>query len=240
MPYAQKIIEGLSGGDSTQKSYAQIILSRISTSKSNNGFYSTVFSYYKDRTIFSVLAGHYGGAGALPLDLSVESGGQQLVPKTVSLKKTGDVKNVTSSSEPDFNALITGFAPYLGWSQVDSGAELTLEFECDITPKSKRYSGLIVPSYLGAEAQGTLTAYVNGQKVKTSTGYAIIFPPEEYPGPEGEYRYMSDPENAPASEVYVICFINAMYKMWGEKALFGLYNYDVNSTNRAMEGLFAN
>ena len=186
------------------------------------------------------MAGHYGGAGALPLDLSVEAGGQQVVPKTVSIKKTGDVKDVSSSNEPDFNALITGFAPYLGWSQVESGAELTLEFDCDITPKSKRYSGLIVPSYLGAEAEGTLTAYVNGQKVKSSTGYAVIFPPEDYPGPEGEYRYKSEPENAPASEVYVICFINAMYNMWGEKTLFGLYNYDLSSTSQAAGDLFSN
>lgn len=240
MPYASKIIEGLSSSDSTQKSYAQIILSRISTSKSTNEFYKTIFQSYKDKTIFSILGGHYGGAGALPLDLSIEAGGAQIVPKTVSLKKEGDIKNVSSSKEPDFNALITGFAPYLGWSQVESAAELELRFDCDITPHSKRYSGLIASSYLGAEATGTLTAYVNGEKVKTSTGYALILPPEEYPGPSGEFRYMSDPENAPSSEVYVICFINAMYNMWGEKALFGLYNFDINSTNKASEKLFAN
>ena len=66
MPYAQKIIEGLSGGDSTQKSYAQIILSRISTSKGNNEFYMNLFAYYKDKTIFSVFGGALRRRGRAP------------------------------------------------------------------------------------------------------------------------------------------------------------------------------
>ncbi len=240
IPYADKIIEGLSSADSEQKSYARIILSRISTAKSTNEFYTKIFASYKDSTIFSILAGHYGGAGSLPLGLGIEVGGQQISPKTVSVTKTGDVKNVSSSNEPDFSTLVMGFAPYLGWSQVESDAEIVLEFNCDITPKPKRYSGLLSGSYLGAEASGTLSLYINGEKVKTSTGHALILPPEEYPGPSGEFRYMGDPENAPASEVYVICFINAMYNMWGEKALFGFYNYDLNSTKQAAADLLEN
>ena len=63
--------------------------------------------------------------------------------------------------------LVAGFAPYLGWSQIDEGADMVLEFDCDITPRSKRYSGLLAASYLGAEATGTLTVYVNGEKIKS-------------------------------------------------------------------------
>ena len=236
-PYANKIIEGLTGGDSGQKSYAQIILSRVSTSKSNNEFYTTVFSHYKDMTVFSILAGHYGGSGALPLNLSLDVNGEAMVPETVTIKKTGDVKNVSSDNEPDYNALVTGFAPYMGWSQIDEGADIVLEFDCDITPRSKRYPGLLAASYLGAEATGTLTAYVNGEKIKSSTGHASILPPDDYPGPSGEFRYKSDPQDAPAEDVYVASFINAMYNLWGEKALFGLYNFDINATNQAVQDL---
>ena len=239
-PYAAKITQGLNSSDATEKSYAQIILSRVSEAKSNNEFYNAIFASYKDKTVFTILSGHYGGAGAVPLDLTVDAGGAQTVPKTVVFKKTGDVKNVSASNEPDYSSLITGFAPYVGWSQVESGGDITLEFNCDITPRSKRYSGLLAASYLGAEASGTLTVYVNGEKVKSSKGSALIMPPEDYPGPSGEFRYKSDPQDAPASDVYVICFINAMYNMWGEKALFGLYNYDANATNQASDGLFTN
>ena len=237
MPYVNKVVEGLTSSDSQQKSYAQIILSRISTSKSNNEFYNTVFSHYKDMTVFSILAGHYGGSGALPLSLSIDVGGQTIVPETVTVKKSGDVKNVSADNEPDYNALVTGFAPYMGWSQVDEGADFVLEFDCDITPRSKRYSGLLAASYLGAEATGTITLYVNGEKVKSATGHATILPPDDYPGPSGEFRYKSDPQDAPAEEVYTVSFINAMYNMWGEKALFGLYNYDINATAQAVQNL---
>lgn len=240
MPYAAKIIESLSSSDSLQKSYAQIILSRISTAKSTNSFYATVFESYKDSTIFSILAGQYGGAGALPLDLSIDVDGTQVAPKTISIEKTGDAKNVSSSNEPDYTSLLSGFAPYLGWSEVESGAEIEIKFDCDITPKSKRYSGLLSGSYLGAEATGTLTVYINGEKVKTSIGHALILPPTDYPGPAGEFRYLSDASDAPIKEVYDICFINAMYSMWGEKVLFGFYNYDLSSTNQAVGDLLEN
>ncbi len=239
-PYSAKITQDLLSSDSAKKTVAQVILSRVSTAKSNNGFYKTIFESYKDKTIFTILAGHYGGAGSLPLNLTIDVNGQQVSPQTVTVTKTGDVKNVSSSKEPDYSALISGFAPYLGWSEEESGADITLEFTCDITPKSKRYSGLIASSYLGAEAKGTLTLYVNGEKIKSVSGYALISPPSDYPGPEGEFRYKGEPEDAPVSDAYVICFINAMYNMWGEKALFGFYNYDVNSTNEASTDIFIN
>ena len=35
----------------------------------------------------------------------------------------------------------------------------------------------------------------------------------------------------------MVSFINAMYNMWGEKALFGLYNFDINATNEAVQAL---
>ncbi len=236
--YSSKIVQDLLSSDDAKKTAAQIILSRVSTSKSNHAFYKTIFDSYKDKTVFTILAGHYGGAGALPLDLTIDVNGSQISPQTVTVKKTGDVKNVSSSKEPDYKTLIAGFAPYLGWTEAESDADITLDFDCDITPKDKRYSGLIASSYLGAEARGTLTLYVNGEKIKSVSGYALISPPSEYPGPEGEFRYKSEREDAPASDAYLIAFINAMYNMWGEKALFGFYNYDVNATDKASSDLF--
>ncbi len=237
MPYAAKIIEGLTSSNDEEKFITQRILSRISTAKIQNDFYKTIFAYKKEKTIFSVLASHYTGLGALPVNLSFEDGENIIQPTTISVKFTGDVKNVTKSDEPDFSSLLKGFASYLGVSLVTQDADVALEFDCDITPRSTRYSGLLSRSFSGAEASGRLDAYVNGTKIKSVTGFASIIPPQEYPGPSGEFSYKNDEKDAPSDEAYVICFMNAMYNMWGEEAILALYNYNMFLAAQAAEGL---
>ncbi|MCK5128235.1 MAG: hypothetical protein KAQ68_00170 [Clostridiales bacterium] len=238
-PYVGKVIEGLLSDDNTLRTDAQIILSRASTAKLQNEFYKTIFAYYKDRNIFSILASHYTGIGALPVNLSFDKDGVAINPETISLKITGDVKNVSKANEPDYSALLSGFASHLGLTVVAADADVALEFDCTITPRSKRYSGLITSSFLGAEATGKLTASVSGAQVSSVTGTASILPPEDYPGPSGEFRYKADEEDAPSDEVFIICFINAMYNMWGDEALFGLYNFKMYATSQAVEAMFS-
>lgn len=239
LPYAGKIIEGLTSRDSMIKSRTQLILSRISTATKNNEFYKTIFSYHKDRTVFSILASHLIGVDAIPVNLSFEKSGSVIAPKTISLKIKGDVKNVSSSKEPKYNDLIKGFASYLGVTLVDSGADVELEFDCDITPRSKRYSGLLDKSFLGADASGHMTAIVDGKKIATASGSGTILPPDEYPGPSSVFIYKNDEEDAPADDAFVICFINAMYNMWGDEALLGLYNYNMAATMAASDRYFS-
>jgi hypothetical protein len=239
LPYAGKIVEGLTSKDNMIKSRTQQILFRVSTATTNNEFYKTIFSYYKDRTVFSILASHLTGVDAIPVNLSFEKNGTTITPKTISLKIKGDVKNVSSSKEPKYDDLIKGFAAYLGVTLVESGADVELVFDCDITPRSKRYSGLLDKSFLGAEASGKMTAIVGGKTIATATGSATILPPDEYPGPASVFVYKNDEEDAPSDEAFVICFINTMYNMWGEEALLGLYNYNMVATNAAAERFFA-
>jgi hypothetical protein len=239
LPYAGKIVEGLTSKNNMVKSRTQQILSRVSTSTTNNEFYKTIFAYHKDRTVFTILASHLTGVDAIPVNLSFDKNGNTYAPKTISLKIKGDVKNVSSSKEPKYADLIKGFASYLGVTLVDSGADVELVFDCDITPLYKRYSGLIDKSFLGAEASGKMTAIVGGKAITTATGSATIHPPAEYPGPSSVFVYKNDEEDAPAEDAFVICFINTMYRLWGEEALLGLYNYNMVATNAAAQRLFA-
>ena len=224
LPYADKLLDDLNSYNSDTKNKAMQILNKIPEGIEHHDFYEKIYSEDKDQSIFTILSWHYTGSGSLKLNLSVV--GTDSVVNDISYSiKSIKVSKIDSEDFIDYEGMIKQSINTLGLNIVnDANTELVISIS--ETPLYKHYYGLVGNSYLGAKCTTTIDIYIGGQKVKTVSGYYEILPPNESPVGTSVAEYKPDPEDAPLENPFIISYVDALYKAFGENVLFGIYHYD--------------
>lgn len=237
-PYTAKLISDLKSGNEIRRNTAHAMVDGVPTNNIHHGFFKALFDAKPSQSLFVILANHYSGKDALPVNLSMTSSGKEIAPKTVSLTIKAKVSDVSSKDYPNFESDAKSALNFLDVMQVQENADVALSFDIKLNTHYKLYSGMHSRSYLGAEGHGTLDARQNGSRVASSRGGSLILPPEDKPVGKGVYVYMADPKDAPLADAFMIAYIDALYRMWGEEVLFAMYNYDATNTLEAAKVLW--